>query len=229
MGGGDGGLLVVLEGAEGAGKTTHLRRLETHLRTAGRDVVALREPGGTPLGTAIRELLLDTASEIAPAAEALLFMASRAQIVVREIRPALASGRIVLLDRFFLSTYAYQIGGRGLAEDDVQSANALATGGLVPDLTLVLDVDPEEGLSRARERGAQDRMERSGREFHDRVAAAFRTYLTDAWQMRHPECGPIVRVEAGGGADEDTVFRRVLEPLARRWPETFPSSKGSQS
>lgn len=217
------GLLIVLEGAEGAGKTTQLRRLETHLREAGRDVVALREPGGTPLGTSIRELLLDTASEIAPAAEALLFMASRAQIVAGAIRPALAAGRIVLLDRFFLSTYAYQIAGRGLPEDEVRSANALATGGLVPDLTLVLDVDPEEGLSRARSRGAPDRMERSGKEFHDRVADAFRTYLTGAWQAGHPECGPLVRVEAGGGADEAEVFRRMLEQLRRRWPETFPS------
>ena len=216
------GRLIVLEGAEGAGKTTQLRRLEAHLRDAGRSVIALREPGGTPLGGEIRRLLLDSEEEITPGTEALLFMASRAQLVEREIRPALASGRIVLLDRFFLSTYAYQIAGRALPEREIRAANALATRGLVPDLTLVLDVDPRQGLSRAGSRGAHDRIERSGGEFHDRVADAFRTYLTAAWQAGHPECGPIVRVDAGGGADETEVFRRVLEPLVQRWPETFP-------
>lgn len=213
------GRLVVLEGPEGAGKSTQLRRLEAFLREAGVEYAAFREPGGTPLGTEIRRLLLEPGTEIAARAEALLFMASRAQLVEREIRPALADGRLVLLDRFFLSTYAYQIAGRGLPEAEVRSANAFATGGLVPDLTLVLDLAPAEGLDRAGARGAHDRIERSGSDFHDRVARAFVTYLTEAWQAAHPECGPIVRIDARG--DEQTVFARVRRALEDRWPESF--------
>src|SRR5487761_2353808 len=106
------GPLIVFEGAEGAGKTTQLRRLASWLESGGRVVHALREPGGTPLGDEIRRLLLDPASDITPRAEALLFMASRAQLVQSLVRPALAAGHVVLLDRFFLSTYAYQGGGR---------------------------------------------------------------------------------------------------------------------
>lgn len=213
------GRLVVLEGPEGAGKSTQLRRLEAFLREARIEYSAFREPGGTPLGTEIRRMLLEPGSEIAARAEALLFMASRAQLVEREIRPALADGRLVLLDRFFLSTYAYQIAGRGLPEAEVRSANAFATGGLVPDLTLVLDLAPAEGLHRAGARGAHDRIERSGSDFHDRVARAFATYLTEAWQAAHAECGPIVRIDARG--DEQTVFARILRALGDRWPESF--------
>jgi dTMP kinase len=213
------GRLIVLEGPEGAGKTTQLLRLEGWLRDAGVPFSGFREPGGTALGNDIRRLLLEADREISARAEALLFMASRAQLMEREIRPALAEGRLVLLDRFFLSTYAYQVAGRGLPESEVRAANAFATGGLVPDLTLVLDLAPGEGLARAGTRGGHDRIERSGSDFHDRVANAFVTYLTDAWQAAHPECGPLVRIDARGA--EQAVFERIAQALAARWPETF--------
>src|SRR5216110_2971793 len=125
------GLLVVFEGAEGAGKSTQLRMLADWLGSRGRDVVAVREPGGTIVGDEIRRILLDPNSDIVPRSEALLFMASRAQLVEREIRPALENGATVLLDRFFLSTYAYQGLGRGIPEADLRATNSIATQGLV--------------------------------------------------------------------------------------------------
>jgi dTMP kinase len=142
-------------------------------------------------------------------------------MVARELRPALASGEHVLLDRFFLSTYAFQIGGRGLPEDEVRAANGFATGGLVPDLTLLLTFPVAEGLARAAERSsAHDRMEREGEAFHDRVAGAFEAFARPDWQRAHPECGPIVSIEAVGSERE--VAGRVREALRTRWPGTFP-------
>src|SRR3954471_6536725 len=114
------GLLVVLEGPEGAGKTTQLRLLADWLGERGRPVIAVREPGGTVVGDEIRRVLLDPASDILPRSEALLFMASRAQLVEREIRPALERGDVVLVDRFFLATYAYQGVGRGIPDPELQ-------------------------------------------------------------------------------------------------------------
>jgi dTMP kinase len=213
------GRLIVLEGPEGAGKTTQLRLLADRLKGSGRDVLTLREPGGTPLGDAIRSILLDSAHEITPAAEALLFMASRAEIVRLKIDPALNAGVVVLMDRFFLSTYAYQIGGRGLPEDQVRQANALATGGLVPDLTVVIDIAPSDGLARAANRGAHDRMERSGDEFHSKVAGAFSLFATEEWQRDHAECGPIVKVDGTG--DAAVVHRRIVGALAQNLPGEF--------
>lgn len=213
------GQLIVFEGSEGAGKTTQLRLLAGRLRAAGFEVLTLREPGGTALGDAIRAILLDPARRISPEAEALLFMASRAELVREEIDPALARGVVVLMDRFFLSTYAYQIDGRGLAENEIRLANSLATGGLVPDLTLVLDVPATEGLVRASARGGHDRIEASGAEFHARVESAFSRFIGDDWQREHPECGPIVRVD-GSGAPE-AVHARVVESLARNLPESL--------
>lgn len=219
------GLLIVFEGSEGAGKSTHVRRLAGVLERAGHDVVAVREPGGTPLGDEIRRVLLDPASDISPTAEALLFIASRAQLVEDVIRPALERGSVVLVDRFFLSTYAYQVEGRGLGLEGIRGANRLAVGDLVPDLTLLLNLPVPAGMARAAMRGRADRMEQTGDGFHDRVAGAFARFAGADWQRAHPECGPIVAVDATG--DLTDVARRIDAELAGRWPETFPPGAGS--
>jgi dTMP kinase len=190
------------------------------LSARGTGVVAVREPGGTPLGDAVRALLLDPVNDIVPRAESLLFMASRAQLIEHQITPALQAGQVVLVDRFFLSTYAYQIAGRGLPREEVRAANRLATAGLRPDLTLLLSLPAGEGLSRATQRGPYDRMERSKPEFHDQVADAFAQFATADWQAAHPEAGPVVTVDARGAVDE--VFDRVIACLRERWPGTFP-------
>ena len=213
-------MLLVLEGPEGAGKSTQLRLLSEWLAARGHDVLAVREPGGTVLGDEIRRILLDPESDIVSSAEALLFMASRGQLVERVLRPAMASNMVVLLDRFFLSTYAYQGAGRGMSEEDIATANRIATGGLRPDLTLLLDISAEEGLARTVRRGAHDRMERAAGAFHDRVAAAFRRFATPEWQSRHPECGPIAVIDARG--TEVEVFARLHAVLRERWPTFFP-------
>ncbi|HSQ30549.1 MAG TPA: dTMP kinase [Gemmatimonadaceae bacterium] len=220
------GLLIVFEGPEGAGKSTQLRLLAESLGASGANVVAVREPGGTVVGDEIRRILLDPQSDIVPRSEALLFMASRAQLVEREVRPALDEGAIVLVDRFFLSTYAYQGAGRGLPEDELRQANAMATSGLVPDLTLLLTIPVEAGLARAQQRGQHDRMERAELEFHERVARAFDRFATESWQAAHPECGPIVLIDGGGGSAE-AVRRRVFTVLHSRWPGSFPSGSAS--
>lgn len=220
------GRLIVFEGGEGAGKSTQLARLASRLQHAQVAVAQWREPGGTPLGDEIRRVLLDPASRITPRAEALLFMASRAQLVADAVRPALAAGTTVLLDRFFLSTYAYQIGGRAMPEAEVRAANALATDGLVPDLTLLLTFDADEGLRRAGARGAHDRMEASGAAFHARVEAAFATFADPVWQAGHPECGPIIAVDGRG--DADAVEARVCAVVVAHLPEFATALTGGR-
>lgn len=206
------GRLIVFEGAEGAGKSTQIRLLLARLKSEGIACIAFREPGGTPVGDAIREILLDPAREITPATESLLFMASRAELIAREVRPAIAGGMVVILDRFFLSTYAYQIAGRGLAEADVRAANHLATGGVIPDITLLLDIPAKEGLDRAARRGGRDRMERAGGGFHERINQAFELFSGAEWQRAHPECGRIVRID--GAASEADVAREIEQALS---------------
>jgi dTMP kinase len=213
------GRLIVFEGAEGAGKTTQIRILAERLAAAGVPSIAVREPGGTPVGDEIREILLHPEQDITAPTEALLFMASRAELISREIQPSLAQGKVVLVDRFFLSTYAYQIVGRGLPEAEVRAANKLATAGLIPDLTLLLDVPAAHGLERADARGERDRMERSGDDFHADVGNAFREFADPAWQDSHPECGPIKLIDGTG--DEVTVHDRVIIALTSSFPQPF--------
>lgn len=210
------GTLIVFEGIEGAGKTTQIVRLAARLAAGGVPHASYREPGGTPVGDAIRGLLLDPNHDITPRTETLLFLASRAELVERNLKPALAAGLVVLLDRFTLSTYAYQIMGRGLSEREVRAANVTATAGLVPDLTLLLRVPQSTGEDRARRRGAPDRMEASGSAFHARVAAAFAHYEDAAWQAAHPECGPILPINGEGSAND--VEERIMSALAERVP-----------
>ncbi|MCX5755886.1 MAG: dTMP kinase [Gemmatimonadetes bacterium] len=211
-----GGRLVVFEGVEGAGKSTQLLRLRARIEQSGHACVIFREPGGTLLGDWIRDGVLAKDWAIDPRAEAHLFMASRAQLVAGEIRPALERGACVLLDRFFLSTYAYQIGGRGLGAEEVRVANRLATGGLVPDLTLLLAIPANVGLSRAEHRGPTDRMERAGSVFLQTVADAFTRFATPEWQSQHPEAGPIATVDAIGSPEE--VEQRIVAVMAARLP-----------
>jgi dTMP kinase len=155
-------------------------------------------------------------------------MASRAQLVRDEIDPALDRGVVVLMDRFFLSTYAYQVDGRGLPEDQIRAANGLATSGLVPDLTIVLELPASEGMKRAAARSGKDRIEQLGDEFHDRVERAFARFTSGDWQRLHRECGPIVAVDARG--EPGDVHARIIEALAVNVPERFETllqEKGS--
>jgi dTMP kinase len=165
------GLLIAFEGGEGVGKSTQIARAAPWLRSLGRDVVETREPGGTELGRELRRLVLDPAGQVTPRAEALVYAADRAQHVDTVIRPALDRAAIVLTDRYVDSTLAYQGAGRGL--DDSQVLTAWATGGLLPDLTVLLDLDPALGLRRAGARAAPDRLERASLEFHQAVRAEF--------------------------------------------------------
>jgi dTMP kinase len=168
------GLFITLEGVEGCGKTTQIARLAEYFRAQGREVLCTREPGGTPVAEKIRALLLDPAhKEMSATAELLLYEAARAQHVDELIRPALEAGRVVISDRFADSTTAYQGAGRGLSSDAVTPLHALATGGLWPDLTVVLDLPAEDGLRRAGRARPSDRLEQEPLDFHERVRAEF--------------------------------------------------------
>jgi dTMP kinase len=214
-------VLIVLEGPEAVGKSTQLRRLVEWLRGSGVDVVSVREPGGTPLGDEVRRLVLETDWMLAARTEALLFMSSRAELVEQVIRPALNAKKVVIVDRFFLSTYAYQIFGRGLPAEEVREANGFATGGLVPDLTLLLRMPLAESLRRLDRRHTwHDRIEKASRDFHERVAAAFGVFADSDWQAAHPECGRIVGVDALG--TEEEVFARLRSAVETAWPGSFP-------
>jgi dTMP kinase len=166
------GLLIVFEGMEGAGKGTQIELAREYLESRSLEVVVTREPGGTSFGDSLRETILDRATgRVDPRAEALVFAAARAQLVATVIRPALADGKIVLCDRFVDSSLAYQGFGRGVGEQDVLTLNAWATQGLFPDLVILLNIDPEEGLARAGE--DPDRIEAEDLAFHVRVADAY--------------------------------------------------------
>jgi dTMP kinase len=168
------GLFITFEGVEGSGKSTQLQGLAAHLKARGLDVIVTREPGGTPIAEDIRAVLLDPAhAAMGTMTELLLYAAARAQHLHELIQPALAAGKVVLCDRFADSTTAYQGGGRGVSRETLATLHALATGGLQPDLTLLLDVSAEEGLARARTRGRTDRLEQESVAFHTRVRDAY--------------------------------------------------------
>jgi dTMP kinase len=177
-----GGTLIAFEGGEGAGKSSQIEMLAEAVQATGRTVLTTHEPGATALGRQIRRLLLNSDEPISPRAEALLFAADRAQHVAAVIRPALDRGEVVITDRFVDSSLAYQGAGRTLAMEEVKRLSRWATGELVPDLTVLLDVPPEIGLARAHRRQVGstagpglDRLERETLAFHDRVRACFRS------------------------------------------------------
>ena len=199
------GVFITLEGADGCGKSTQAARLADALEASGREVVRLREPGGTAISEKVRAILLDPANaEMCPECELMLYEASRAQLVREVVEPALSRGAVVLCDRYYDSTYAYQAGGRSLPEDLVRRANALGSCGLDPDRTLVFDLDPELAYARATAGGA-DRMEAEGLAFQRRVRDA---YL----RLAQAEPARVRVVDASG--EREAVAGRALAAIA---------------
>ena len=196
-------MFVTFEGMDGSGKTTQVERLRAFLEAEGREVVTAREPGQTDLGEKIRDLVLHGGG-MTPWAEALLYAASRAEVVAEVVRPALARGADVLLDRYLDSSIVYQGIGRGLGVDEVLEVNLLATGGLLPDRTFVLAVDPGRSLGRV---GARpDRIEREDTAFHERVAAGYEQLAA---------LFPDRVVVLDGALDPDAIGARILDELRR--------------
>ena len=167
------GYFITLEGPDGCGKTTQLEFLADYIRSMGREVLTTREPGGVAAAEKIRKLLLDPKLKLAPRAETLLYLAARAEHIHEKIRPALNDGKVVICDRFTDSTLVYQGFVRGLDMDMLHQLSTLATDGLEPDLTLLLDGAPEKLLVRRVERGVQDRFENEGLAFQVKVRAGF--------------------------------------------------------
>jgi dTMP kinase len=215
------GVLIVFEGGDGAGKSTQIRLLRAAIERTGRDVVITREPGGTSIGEGIREVLLSRASDaMSDRTEALLYAAARAQHVDEVIRPALEKGAVVLCDRFVDSSIVYQGVARGLGEEHVAELNRWATGGLVPELTVLLDVEPAEGLRRATEGRDADRLEAAGLDFHRRVRDAYRR-RADADPDRY------LVLDATRSVEElhDAIRQPVLERLAEHDADDPPSGR----
>lgn len=189
------GCFLVFEGPDGSGKSTQARLLADALERDGYQVVRLREPGGTPIGEQIRAALLDRSNEaMLPATEVLLYAAARAQLVGEVIRPALKAGSVVICDRFVDSTLAYQVGGRGVQHDDVQAVQQLATGGLRPDLRILLDVPVDVGLRRRYADFPQiNRLDVADRAFHERVRTFYLTLAghdPNGWLVLDAERSP---------------------------------------
>jgi dTMP kinase len=201
-------LFLTFEGMDGSGKTTPMRLLAERLRARGLDVLETAEPGGTRIGIAIRRILLDGANqELSPTSEMLLYFACRAQNVDEWIMPALAEGKIVLSDRFTDSTLVYQGCGRGLGTETVLTLDRIACRGLVPDLTLLIDIDAETSLARAHARNAtardtETRMDEQSVEFHRKVYEAYH-----ALAAREPQRFRIV----DGRADREAMAREIWD------------------
>ena len=190
------GRLITIEGIDGAGKTTLAAALHDRLRTGGLEVQLLREPGGVQAAERVRELVTDPALHIGARAEALLYAAARAQLVDEAIMPLLREGSWVLLDRFVDSSLAYQGAGRGLGIDAVAAINQFATGGLQPDRTLLLMLDPRQARTRSRSRqGPVDRLEREEQDFFDRIAQGY-------VQLAEAEPERIRQIDASGPPEQ---------------------------
>ena len=206
------GFFLVLEGPEGSGKTTLAAALAARFRAAGQEPVTVREPGGTPAAEALRAELLHTEREWTPGRELLYIVTARADLVARVIAPALAAGRVVLSDRYDLSTMAYQAAGRGLPLEVVRWVNDAATDGLRPDLTLIIDLAPEVGARRQMAAGkTRDRLDREPLDFHQRVAARYRA-----------ERGPGI-VHLDGGLAPDVVANLAWSAVLAARPALAPA------
>ena len=183
------GLFITLEGGDGAGKSTQMDNIEKYFTERGYECVRTREPGGTAIGEALREILLNPENkEMTAVTEMLIYAASRAQHVRELVRPAIESGKIVICDRFVDSSLAYQQYGRGLG-DMVWAVNQYAVDGMMPDITFWMDVDPETGKARASKAGALDRLELEQMDFHERVYDGYKKL-----QQTHPD--RIKRIDA---------------------------------
>jgi dTMP kinase len=202
-------VFITLEGPEGSGKTTQARELAEFLRQQGYAVLTTREPGGTSIGDQVRAILTDLQNAaMHPRTEILLFLAARAQLVEEVIRPALAQGILVVCDRYADSTLAYQGYGHGVSLDTLRTLLAFATGGLTPDLTFLLDIDPEEGLQRRRSAGQWNRLDAYDLDFHRRVRQG---YLELARQ--DPQRWVIVDASQPLAVVQSTLRQAVLERL----------------
>lgn len=208
------GRFITFEGGEGCGKSTQIRLLADRLRAAGKEVLLTREPGGTALAERIRSLVREESDDPPNSrAETLLFIASRAQVVENVIRPALASGTWVLCDRFADSTFAYQGYGRGLDLDELKRINSFATGGLEPDMTILLNVSPEVSAKRMRAREAAtntdaDRMEKAGDGFHARLRQGFLELAA-----AEPERFAVIQADGSVEEVEEAVWNSIQPML----------------
>ena len=202
------GIFITFEGGEGAGKTTHITFLASCLRSLGYEVLCLREPGGTVIGEDLRKIVLDPQNAgMTDQTELLIYEAARAQIVREVIIPALARGTVVLLDRFYDSTIAYQVYGRGLPESFVRQANSFACQGVHPCRTILLTPEQtaEESLERATHHGSADRLEQAGADFHARVNGAFMRIAAE-----NPERIRVI----SSAAPKDVTAARIFHELS---------------
>ena len=197
------GLFITIEGTDGAGKSTQIELLTEYLSKKGRDVLVTREPGGTPIGEKIREIILDTEnSEMSDITEAMLYAASRAQHVNEKIKPALLEDKIVICDRFVDSSIAYQSSARGISRELIEDINKYAVCGITPDITLYFDIIPEEGIKRKKNMHELDRIEKEKEDFHKRVYDGYQNLL-----KLYPE--RIKRVDASQSISD--VHKQVIE------------------
>jgi dTMP kinase len=209
------GLFVVLEGPEGSGKSTLMGPLAERMRVCGVEPVVVREPGGTRAGEIARQALLDPEHPVGAVTELFFYLAARAELVGTVIAPALAAGRVVLSDRFALSTEAYQMAGRGIPAEVVRPANRAAAGGLTPDLTLILDLPPEVG--RARQVAAGKRLDRLDAESDDFLRRVFDYYLAARGSgVRHLDAG----------LPPDRLLQVAWAEIAAIAPERFGDGRG---
>jgi len=198
------GLLITLEGIEGCGKSTQARLLANRLRAEKRTVTLTSEPGGTSLGRAVRAALLTPGRRVVPLAEWLLFEADRAQHVSEVVVPALTRGNVVVSDRFSDSSRAYQGFARAIGLEEVDRVDAVATGGLKPDLTIVLDLPVREGLARRRRSGGLNRIDREREKFHQKIRDAFLVLA-----MREPDRIKVVDGRIGRAEVAEVIWRHV--------------------